>query len=381
MKTIHRYYAAAWSALFLLGAQPVAAAEHGVTDAQIVLGQSAPFTGAAAHLGEQFNRGAQVFFDQVNAQGGVFGRRIVLVRKDDGLVPERTQTNTKLLISQDDVFALFGFVGAANSKAAMPIVTEAKVPFFAPYSGSDALRMPFNRYVFNVRASHSREIEKIVEQLATIYASNVAVFYQYDSEGWAGLEIIERALKRFGLEPAAVGAVDRNSTDVAAAVSAIAPKEPGAVIMICTYKSAAAFIREMRRTGYRGQLVNVSSVGSQALLAEAGKDGYGVMVSQVVPFPWGPSAAIVLEYQKAMEKAGAREFDFTSLEGFIAAKVLVEGLQRTGKNLTRERFIAALESIHRFDLGDFLVSFSATDHGKANYVDLTIIGANGKFRR
>jgi branched-chain amino acid transport system substrate-binding protein len=381
MKTIHRYCAAAWSALLLLGAQPVAAAEHGVTDAQIVLGQSAPFTGAAAHLGEQFNRGAQVFFDQVNAQGGVFGRRIVLVRKDDGLVPERTQTNTKLLISQDDVFALFGFVGAANSKAAMPIVTEAKVPFFAPYSGSDALRMPFNRYVFNVRASHSREIEKIVEQLATIYASNVAVFYQYDSEGWAGLEIIERALKRFGLEPAAVGAVDRNSTDVAAAVSAIAPKEPGAVIMICTYKSAAAFIREMRRTGYRGQLVNVSSVGSQALLAEAGKDGYGVMVSQVVPFPWGPSAAIVLEYQKAMEKAGTREFDFTSLEGFIAAKVLVEGLQRTGKNLTRERFIAALESIHRFDLGDFLVSFSATDHGKANYVDLTIIGANGKFRR
>jgi branched-chain amino acid transport system substrate-binding protein len=125
----------------------------------------------------------------------------------------------------------------------------------------------------------------------------------------------------------------------------------------------------------------VSSVGSQALLAEAGKDGYGVMVSQVVPFPWGPSAAIVLEYQKTMEKAGVRELDFTSLEGFIAAKVLVEGLQRTGKNVTREKFIAALESIHKFDVGDFLVSFSATDHGKANYVDLTIIGANGKFRR
>jgi branched-chain amino acid transport system substrate-binding protein len=382
MDAIFRFRAVAWSALFLLlGLHQVASAEHGVTDAQIVLGQSAPFSGAAAHLGEQFNRGAQVFFDQVNAQGGVFGRRIVLVRKDDGLVPERTQTNTKLLISQDDVFALFGFVGAANSKVAMPIFTEAKVPFFAPYSGSDALRTPFNRYVFNVRASHGREIEKIVEQLATTYASNVAVFYQYDSEGWAGLEVIERTLKRFNLEPVAVGAADRNSTDVAAAVSAIAPKAPGAVIMICTYKSAAAFIREMRRSGYRGQLVNVSSVGSQALLAEAGKDGYGVMVSQVVPFPWGPSAAIVLEYQKMMEKAGVRELDFTSLEGFIAAKVLVEGLQRTGKNVTREKFIAALESIHKFDVGDFLVSFSATDHGKANYVDLTIIGANGKFRR
>lgn len=379
MKTIRLIACSAL--LFQFGAHPACGAEHGVTETRIVLGQSAPFSGAAAQLGEQFNRGAQVFFDQVNAQGGVFGRSIVLIKKDDGLVPERTQVNTKLLISQDDVFALFGFVGAATSKAAMPIFTEAKVPFFAPYSGSDALRSPFNRYVFNVRASHGREIEKIVEQLVTTYASNVAVFYQYDSEGWAGLESVQRTLKRFKLAPVAVGAAERNSTDVAAAVSAIAPKAPGAVIMICTYNTAAAFIKEMRRTGYRGQLVNLSSVGSQALLAEVGKDGYGVIVSQVVPFPWRASIAIVMEYQKAMEKAGIREFDFTSLEGYIAAKALVEGLQRAGKDLTREKFIAALESIHRVDLGDFLVSFSATDHDKASYVDLTIIGAGGKFRR
>lgn len=357
------------------------AAEHGVTDSTIVLGQSAPFSGAAAHLGAQFSRGAQVYFDQVNAQGGVFGRRIMLIRKDDALIPERTQVNTKLLIAQDDVFALFGFVGAATSRAAMPIFTEAKVPFFAPYSGSDALRTPFNRYVFNVRASQPREIEKLVEQLVTIYANSIAVFYQYDSEGWAGMESVERTLKRFHLEPAAVGAVERNSADVGTAVAAIAPKAPGAVIMICTYTSAAAFIREMRRAGYQGQLVTVSSVGSEGLQTEAGRDGYGVMVSQVVPFPWGPSAAIVLEYQKSMERAGTKAFDFTSLEGYIAAKTFVEGLRRAGKNLTREKFIEALESIGKYDLGDFVVGFSATDHGKANYVDLTIIGLNGKFRR
>jgi ABC-type branched-subunit amino acid transport system substrate-binding protein len=373
---------AALSLPLLMGAaRHTQAAEHGVTDAAILLGQSAPFSGAAAHLGAQFSRGAQVYFEQVNAQGGVFGRKIVLVKKDDGLIPERTQVNTKLLITQDDVFALFGFVGAATSKAAMPIFTEAKVPFFAPYSGADALRTPFNRYVFNVRASHGREIEKIVEQLVTIYASNIAVFYQYDSEGWAGMESVERTLKRFNLEPAAVGAVERNSTDVASAVAAIAPKAPGAVIMICTYTSAAAFVREMRRAGYQGQMVTVSSVGSQGLQSEAGKDGHGVMVSQVVPFPWGPSAAIVLEYQKAMERAGTREYDFTSLEGYIAAKTLVEGLRRAGKNLTREKFIAALETIGKYDLGDFVIGFSATDHGKASYVDLTIIGHNGKFRR
>jgi ABC-type branched-subunit amino acid transport system substrate-binding protein len=367
--------------LLLFGRHPAWAAEHGVTDTTILLGQSAPFSGPAASLGEQFSRGAQVFFNRVNAQGGVFGRKIVLIRKDDELVPERTQVNAKLLISQHDVFALFGFVGAPNSKVVLPIVAEEKVPFFAPYSGSDELRQPFNRYVFHVRASHTRELEKIVQQLVTIYASNVAVFYQYDSEGWAGMESVKRALKRFKLDPVAVGAVARNSTDVAAAVQAIAPKAPGAVIMICTYKSAAAFIKEMRRAGYRGQLTIVSSVGSQALLDEVGKNGYGVMVSQVVPFPWSPSSAIVMEYQKAMQQAGLSEFDFTSLEGFIAAKALVEGLQRAGKNLTREKFIAALESIHKFDLGDFLISFSPTDHGDAQYVDLTIIGASGKFRR
>ena len=369
-------------ALFLIAANPVQAAERGVTDTEIILGQSAPFTGAAASIGEQYNRGAQAYFDQINAQGGVFGRKITLVKRDDGLVPERTQTNTTLLISQDEVFALFGYTGAANIKAAIPILTEAKVPFFGASSGSDSLRTPFNRYIFNVRASNDREIEKIVEQLVTTYASTgVGVFYQYDSEGWTGLESVERTLKRFKLAPVAVGTVDRNSADVAAAVASILPKNPSTVIMICTYKPAAAFIKEMRRAGYKGQFVNISSVGSQALLAETGKEGYGVLVSQVVPFPWSPSVSVVLEYQKAMASAGSKEYDFTSLEGFIAAKTLVEGLRRAGKNLTREKFITALESIRKIDLGDYTVEFSPTDHSQGKFVELTLIGSLGKFRK
>jgi ABC-type branched-subunit amino acid transport system substrate-binding protein len=207
------------------------------------------------------------------------------------------------------------------------------------------------------------------------------VFYQYDSEGWTGLESVERTLKRFKLAPVAVGTVDRNSTDVAAAVASILPKAPGTVIMICTYKPAAAFIKEMRRAGYRGQFVNISSVGSQALLGEAGKEGYGVLVSQVVPFPWSPSVGIVMEYQKALTSAGSKEFDFTSLEGFIAAKTFVEGLRRAGKNLTREKFIAALESMHKADIGDFTVEFSPGDHSQGKFVELTLIGSLGKFRK
>lgn len=357
------------------------AAEHGVKDNAILIGQSAPFTGPSAQLGIQFNRGAQVFFDQVNAQGGVFGRKIALLKMDDGSMPERTQINTKLLISQEDVFALFGFVGAAPSRAAMPIFTEAAVPFFAPYSGADNLHAPFNRYIFNVRASHRKEIEQIVRQLVTIYASNVAVFYQYDSDGWAGLENIEAALKQFKLAPIATASVPRDSTEVAGAVSTILAKAPSSVIMISAYKSSAAFIRAMRSAGYKGQFVNLSSVGSQALLNELGKDGSGVMVSQVVPFPWSPSVEVVAEYQRAMEHANTKDFDFTSLEGFIAAKVLVEGLRRSGKDLTREKFIAALEGFNNLEVGDFRVNYSPSDHGGAKFVDLTIIGAAGKFRK
>ena len=357
------------------------AAEHGVTDKTILIGQSAPFTGASAQIGIQYNSGAQAYFDRVNAQGGVFGRKISLLKMDDEYVPELTQVNAKLLISQKDVFALFGFVGALTSRTAMPTFIEAGVPFFAPYSGADHLHEPFNRYVFNVRASHRKELEKVVQQLVTIYASNVAVFYQYDSDGWLGLENVEQTLRQYKLAPVAVASVPRNSTDVGAAVSAMLSKAPSAVVMISTYKTSAAFVRAMRSAGYRGQLVNLSFVGSQALLNELGKDGYGVMVSQVVPFPWSPSVAVVAEYQRAMEHAGTKEFDFTSLEGFIAAKVFVEGLRKSGKDLTREKFILAMETFNNLEVGDFSVSYSSGDHGGAKFVDLTMIGASGKFRK
>lgn len=360
---------------------PSRAAEHGVTDTTIWLGQSAPFTGPSAQIGIQYNAGAQAYFDRVNAQGGVFGRRIVLLKMDDQYVPELTQVNAKLLISQKDVFALFGFVGALASRTAMPTFIEAEVPFFAPYSGADHLHEPFNRYVFNVRASHRKELEKVVQQLVTVYASNVGVFYQYDSDGWLGLENVENTLKRYKLAPVAVASVPRDSTDVNAAVAGILAKSPSAVVMISTYKTSAAFVRAMRNAGYRGQLVNLSFVGSQALLKELGPDGYGVMVSQVVPFPWSPSVAVVAEYQRAMEQAGIKDFDFTSLEGFIAAKVFVEGLRKSGKDLTREKFMSALETFKNMEIGDFSVSYSSNDHAGAKFVDLTMIGASGKFRK
>jgi ABC-type branched-subunit amino acid transport system substrate-binding protein len=363
-------------------AAPKAAIEHGVTDDKITIGQSAPFSGPSAKLGLQYSRGAQIYFDQVNELGGVFGRKIVMVKKDDTFIPEMTQVNAKLLISQDDVFALFGFVGAATSKAAIPSFTEAGVPFIASYSGSGQLREPFSRYIFNVRASHRKEVEAIVRQLVTVYASanSIAVFYQYDSDGWAGLEDVERALKQHQTAPVAVAQVVRNSTDVTSAVATIMEKAPSSVIMISTYTSAAAFVREMRHAGYRGQLVNLSFVGSNALLQELGKDGYGVMVSQVVPFPWSRSIAVVAEYQKAMEHIGASDFDFASLEGYIAAKVFVEGVRRAGKNLTREKFMAAMETFKKVDLGGFFISYSPTDHSGSEFVDLTLIGASGKYR-
>jgi ABC-type branched-subunit amino acid transport system substrate-binding protein len=365
----------------LVLALPSFAAENGVSSDAIVLGQSVALTGPAAALGIEMRLGAKTYFDYINAQGGVYGRKIELRTLDDGYEPTRTTPNTKKLIEEEKVFALFGYVGTPTSSAALPIFTAAKVPFFGPFTGAELLRTPFNKYIFNVRASYFDETEKIVEQLVSTGAKNIAVFYQDDSYGQAGLKGVERAMTKRSLKIAATGTVERNTVDVAAAVKTIGASKPDAVIMISAYKSCGEFIRQLKKTGSPAQFYNVSFVGSKPLADDLGKEGAGVAISQVMPFPWGPSLPVVKEYQQLMGKAGQKEFSFSSVEGFIAAKVLVEGLKRTGKDLNREKFIAALEKISDLDIGGYYVGFSPTSHNGSRFVDLTIIARDGKFMK
>ena len=373
--------AAVLAAVLATAAAAAAAADPGISPTTIVIGQSAAFSGPASELGNEMRAGALAYFQQLNAAGGVNGRKIELRSLDDGYESDRAAANTKKLID-DGVFLLFGYVGTPTSNASKPIFTAARVPFVGPFTGAESLRNPLNRYIFNVRASYYDETEKIVGQLVGQTLTKIAVFYQNDDYGKAGLAGVERAMQRRNLKIVATGTVERNTTDVAAAVAAIGKADPQGVIMISAYKSCAAFIKAMRAAGQNPQFMNVSFVGSKALAHETGPEGRGVGISQVVPFPWNLSARVVKDYQQALAAStGKQNYSFTSLEGYIAAKVLVEGLRRTGNDPTRERFVAAMEQIRDFDVGGYVVTFSPVDHNGSKFVELTVIGKDEGFLR
>ncbi|UCU99681.1 ABC transporter substrate-binding protein [Acidovorax radicis] len=352
------------------------------SEGRIVLGQSAALTGLAAQLGGQLNLGAKLCFDQLNAQGGV-GRRMIEIRSmDDGYEPDRCAENTRKLIA-DDVFALFGYIGTPTSLAALPLFTQAKVPFFAPFSGAEALRQPFNRLIFHARASYYDETALIVRQLTNLGLKKIGVFYQNDAYGKAGLDGVTKALADLKLVPVATATVERNSTDVKAAVDKLVAAKPEAVVQISAYAASAAFVRAARKAGYGGTFYNVSFVGTQALADELGKDGAGVVVSQVMPSPYQPSRQITREFLEAIKKGGDKvQPNYSSMEGYVAARLFVEGLRQahaSGK-VTRESLIAGTESIGTQAISGFAVALSATNHAASKFVEMSMLTGDGRVR-
>src|SRR5687767_9506772 len=357
-----------------------AAAENGVTPNKIVLGQAAVFSGPAAQLGIQMRNGIKAYLDYVNERGGVHGRRLELVTEDDCYEQSRAPAATRKLIGEHRVFALMGYVGTPTGVAHLPAVTQARVPLVGMFTGAEALRVPFNRYVFHVRASYYDETEKIVEQVLSTGGRRISVFYQDDAYGEAGRKGTELALERRKLQIHSQGTVKRNTVEVDQAAKALHATQPDAVVMVSAYTSIAAFVREMQKLGSGATFYNVSFVGSKALADALGKDGVGVAISQVVPFPWGTAVPVVKEYQAAAKTAGFTDYNFSALEGFLSAKVMVEGLRRTGRELNREKFVDAMEKMD-VDLGGFYVSYSPKNHAGSKFVDLTIIARDGKFLR
>ena len=369
--------AAACALPMLAGAQGA----PGVTPDKIVLGQAAVFSGPAAELGIQMRNGIKAYFDYVNERGGVHGRKLELVTEDDGYEASRAAAASKKLIEQHRVFALLGYVGTPTGVQHLPVVTQAKVPLVGMFTGAEALRVPLNRYVFHVRASYYDETEKIVEQVVSTGGKKIAVFYQDDPYGLAGLKGVEIAMTKRQMKIHSTATVERNTVKVDAAAKALHASQPDAVVMISAYTSIAAFVRAMQKLGSAATFYNVSFVGSKALADALGKDGVGVAISQVVPFPWGTGLPVVKEYQQLSKKAGFTDYNFSALEGFLTAKVMVEGLRRAGKNLTREGLVDTLEKMGDVDVGGFFVSYSPTNHAGSKFVDLTIISRDGKFLR
>jgi branched-chain amino acid transport system substrate-binding protein len=367
-----------FAALFL-SLLTIQVSAQGVTSDTILIGQSAALTGPAEALGKEMKAGAEAYFKVVNDAGGINGRKIKMISLDDGYEPDRAKANTKKLIEEEKVLALFGYVGTPTSNAALPLFTEAKVPFFGAFTGAQSLREPFNRYIFNIRASYFDETERIVENLAAQGVKNIAVFYQNDAYGKAGLAGMERAMKKRNMPIAALATVERNTVNVSDAVKTMVKADATAIVMISAYKSCAAFIREMQKAGKFPLFWNVSFVGSKALADELGEASRGTQISQVVPFPWSTEYKVVSEYQKVI--GGEANYSFTSLEGYIAAKILVAGLRKAGKNLNRESLVNALTDMEAIDVGGYTVDFTADNHNGSSFVDLTIISKNKQFKR
>jgi len=371
-----RHFSLSATAIALAGGAPWARAQ---TD-RIVLGQSAPFTGPAAQLGIQFNAGAKLLFDMVNAGGGIGGRMIELRTRDDGYEPDRCADNTRKFIDED-VFSLFGYVGTPTSVVALPLAIKAKIPFFAPLTGAMVLREPMNRYAFHVRASYNDETALIVKQLTNLGLTKIAVFYQNDAYGKAGLSGATLALSSLNLKPVALATVERNSVEVAGAVQTINAAAPEAVIQISAYKSCAAYIRAARSAGYGGLFYNVSFVGTQALSDELGASGAGVAVTQVVPSPYVTSNPLAREIADVIRRSGSSvQANYSSMEGFVAAKVMVEGLRHAGTRITREGLITALESLGETSVSGFRVTYSQHDHVASRFVELSLLTGDGRIR-
>lgn len=332
---------------------------------QILIGHSSAFTGSASDLGTEMRAGLKASFAQINDAGGINGRMIRLISLDDGYEPDRAVQNSKILIEEDQVFALVGQVGTPTAKAAVPYVTERGVPFFAPFTGAEFLRSPFNRYVINMRASYSQEMEKLVSYLVDQKGlERIACFYQNDSYGYDGLKGLRKALAKRGMKLAAYASYERNTVAVMGAVRDIHDEEPDAVIMVGAYAACAEFVK-LSKTKLNSDLVfaSISFVGTESLREALGKYGEGVIVSQVVPNPHRSDLSLVSNYKDAMELYQHDvAVSFTSFEGYIVGRLFGEIASNVKNPMTRESFIKALESREVFEIGGLMFVYSKTDH-------------------
>jgi branched-chain amino acid transport system substrate-binding protein len=364
-----------------LGVIP-AGAEVGVSAEAIRIGQVCALTGPAQGLGQEMQAGATAYFEHVNSQGGIHGRKISLLTLDDSYEPEQTIEATKKLIDQEQVFMLFGYVGTPTSTAAVPLTKQAQVPFFGPFTGAEFLRTPVRANIYNVRASYFQETEAQVHQLVEVLGKkNIAVFYQNDSYGRAGLGGVQKALRQRGLDVVATGAYQRNTMEVQGALDTIQKVNPEAVIMIGAYKPNAAFIKAAKVARMQALFLNVSFVGSLPLARELDRDGDGVIVTQVVPLPWDTSTPLVAEYQQHLQQyMPGVEPGFGSLEGYLDAKIVVQAMRNAGPALTRAALTRALDSMTQVDFGGVTVSFSPTNHQGLDTVYLTVL-QGGRYKQ
>jgi ABC-type branched-subunit amino acid transport system substrate-binding protein len=361
---------------------PAAHAEDGVSADKIVLGQAAALTGPAAALGQGMKVGLEAAFAEVNKAGGIKGRKLELKSVDDGYEPTRSIGVVKKLLNEDKVFAIIGTVGTPTAAAILPIAANAGVPVIGAFTGVEFLREPYKPLVMNVRASYYQETEAMVEHLTKdLGYTRIGIMYQDDGYGQAGLAGLQRALAKRNLKLTGEGTYERNTVAIKSALLAVRKAKPEAVVMISSYKPAAAFIKLAREIKFDPTFVNVSFVGSDALAKELGSNGAGVVVTQVVPFPLDNKIPVVGRYQAALKSvAPDAKPGFVSLEGYLVGRTLIAGLEKIDGAPTRKGLVEAVQKTSPIDFGGMKLSYSTTDNRGSDHVFLTVIQTDGSLK-
>ncbi|TYO65293.1 ABC transporter substrate-binding protein [Bradyrhizobium hipponense] len=356
--------------------------ETGVSNDAILFGQAAALEGPSSALGQRMRQGIVAAFTEVNAKGGVHGRKLQLLSRDDGYDPDRSVAQTLRLIEDDKVFALIGAVGTPTAVATIPITSARGVPFIGPFSGAEFLRDLELSNVVNIRASYGAEAEAWIKHLTEDrHFTRIGIFYQDDAFGRDGLTGVKRALAKRGLELAAEGTFERNTRAVASAWRMLKRAEPEAIAMVGTYGPCAEFIKLAHRSGFHPTFVNISFVGAVALAGELGPEGEGVIVSQVVPFPWDRSLGLVADYQAAQKAFDpALTPDFVSLEGYLSGRLAAAALEKAGPNPTRAELLRVVNEIGSFDISGNIVTVGPRMIDTPPKVFLTVIQKDGTFR-
>ncbi|RYF65990.1 MAG: ABC transporter substrate-binding protein [Comamonadaceae bacterium] len=350
---------------------------------ELTVGQIAPLSGVLATTGAQMVLGGKVYFDYINATGGVNGKKIRHLVLDDGYKVDETVRLTRELLARPEVLALYGFAGTSNvgKLLADKVLEEGGAALVAPYTGGEPLRNPFNPWIFHLRAGYADEAEHMVQQVSTLGMTRIAVMYQDDGFGKAGLEGVQKALTKRKLALSVAASYERNTDKVEDAVRRIKASDAQAIIMVSVNKPTAAFARQYREAGGGAQLYNISVVDPAEIVKLAGlKNAHGLGISQVVPYPYMPNLPVVREFHTLMKRfAPQDQVNYTNFEQFLGAKVLVEGLRRAGPSPTRTKVVKALESMSDFDLGGVTVGYSPDNRVGSRYVEVTVIGSTGKL--
>lgn len=371
-------------AILLLALLAAALSRHAVAAGDdILIGQSASLSGFNARTGMLYSEGAQLHFDAVNDAGGIFGRRLRVTRLDDRGRPQQARANTRRLIEGGSIVALFGYSGPLTSKASLPLARAAGVPFFAPRWSSHSLLSPADsRILFTLRASRREELRFLARRLTAAGLRRVALVHGGDDAGAHDVALAAQLLHEAGGLLLAGVALERRAQDEDATetADAVMRHRPDAVLLSGDVVTSAALVRALRRRQYPGLFYGLSHLGPVAFREMLGEDGDGVALLQTVPFPWQARSALAVEYRRIAESRGSAP-SFTGLEGYLAAKVLCEGLRRAGPDPTPEKLVRALESINEgnYDAGDFRLNFSAANHHGSSYLDMSAISRAGGF--